>query len=164
MPASSKPRKKYNPQRKARELQMARIMKAPTEAATDWLTELLIKNHGAMDALTKGRATVADMHTLIAMHNMVEAFWRKGFADEYEYVLKGGYDALMAVIKRGIERGNKFILTGPELQALNLHMELHDELMRVTTIKDVEDAMSLIKQHHKEGKMKRVIDFPKETA
>lgn len=159
MPANKKPRKAYNPERKAAQLRMAKILKQPAEQATEWLTELQLKNHSAMTALVQGNATRADMIILTAMHNMVEALWRKGFAAEYEDVLKGGYDALMGVIQRGVKRGNKFILTGPELNALNLQMELHDELMKVTTVKDIEDAMSLIKQHHKEGKTHRVVDF-----
>jgi hypothetical protein len=163
MATSKKPRKKYNPERTARERHMARVLQAPAESATQWLTELLIKNHGAMEALAKGRAAWQDLHTLVAMHNMVEAFWRKGMAGDYEHVIVDGYAALKSVIQRGVAKG-RFILTGPELTALNLHMELHDELIRISSIKDVEDAMVLIKQHHREGKMERIIEFPKEQA
>lgn len=159
MATNKKPSKKYNPERRHRERQMAKLLAQPAEAVQDWHTELLIKNHGAMTALTQGRATRADMVILTAMHNMIEALWRMGFATEYEGVIIGGYQALTAAVRRGVKNGDRFILTGPELNALNLHMELHDELMRVATVRDVEAALALIKRHHKEGKTDRVVDF-----
>lgn len=137
---------------------------APVSKHSNWLIDLQIKNHGAMAALMRGQATRNDMTTLIAMHNMIEALWRKGFAKDYEDVITDGYQSLMAVIERGLKNGDRFILRAEEIAALNLHMELHDELMLVTCVRDIDQAIDLIKREHKAGRTTRIIDFMKDKT
>lgn len=114
-----------------------------------FLLELKIKNSQAMYALTHGKATKADMDMLIAMSNMTEALHGLGFGEEYKEVCIGGREALISIAYRAKEHG-RFTPTGPEIQALQLLMELHDAQMDVITVKDIERAIAVV-----EGKLAR---------
>jgi hypothetical protein len=119
--------------------------------------DLRIKNHGAIDALRRGVATKDDMDVLIGAFNMTEAFVRLrpdlgvDWADE----IKAGMDALYAVSKRGAE-SMRFILKASELVAMNLLMEIHDAQLDQTTVKDLEEAMDIVKEEHRLKKMRSV--------
>lgn len=109
------------------------------------LLDLKIKNSQAMVALMQGRATVDDMDTLIAMSNMVSAFINMGFGTEYKDAAVGGRVAIVSILDRAGKR-KKFTPTGPEIQLLNLLMELHDAQMEVVTLGDLEKAIAYV-QH-----------------
>lgn len=119
--------------------------------------DIRIKNHAAMDALRRGVANRADMDTLIGAFNMTEAYSRlrpelgSDWADE----IKQGQDALLCVAQRGIHSG-KFILKASELTAMNLVMELHDQQLDHTTVRDMELAMELIEKEYKLKRMRAV--------
>lgn len=109
----------------------------------NFLLDLKIKNSQAMYALTHGSATKADMDLLIAMSNMAEALHQLGHGAEYQDVCVGGRAALISIAYRAKEHG-RFVPTGPEIQALQLLMELHDAQMDVITVKDVEKAIAVV--------------------
>lgn len=164
MATNKKPRKKYRPKRNLQDPVAYTIESiTPITKHGSYLLDIKIKNHGAMTALMRGKATRADMISLSAMHNMIEALFRMGFGKEYEDVLIRGYAALTAVIARGLPTEH-FILRAPEIAALNEHLELHDAMMDVITIRDVEEALSLIRKEYAEGKMTRVVDLFPEYA
>ena len=119
------------------------------------LIDLKIKNHAAMEALTKGRAMRSDMDILINMVNVVEALYRLGFGEDYGNVVQQGLDALHEVGKRGIQAG-RFILKAHEMSHLNMIMELHDAQMEIITIKDMEKAIDLVNKEFDQRKMRRI--------
>lgn len=127
----------------------------PVTQHDSYLLDLKIKNHGAMAALTRGQATRADMDTLIAMSNMIEALWTLGFGKDYEAEMCAGQAALIAVGRRGMDT-NKFILRADEMAALNTMMELHDAQMDVVTIGDIERAIALIRKRERAGQVHRI--------
>jgi hypothetical protein len=108
-------------------------------------TDLRIKNHAAMDTLRKGDATRDDIDVLIGMFNMTEAYTRlrPEFGIDWAEEIRAGQDALYAVARRGVESG-RFILKASELQAINLVMELHDQQLDISTVRDMEKAMDII--------------------
>jgi 5-formyltetrahydrofolate cyclo-ligase len=116
------------------------------------MLDLKIKNHAALEALTKGNATRADIDTLVAMVNMSEAFARLGFGDAYSDVVLAGLQALRHVGKRGAVSGS-FILKAHEMNALNTAMELHDAQMEVVTLKDMDAAIALVREEYRLKKM-----------
>jgi uncharacterized membrane-anchored protein len=122
-----------------------------------YLVDLKIKNHLAMATLTKGLATRTDIDTLIATVNITEALYRLGFGKEYADVVRDGLDALRDVGKRGVETG-KFILKSTEMNALNLVMELHDAQMDLITIKDMENAMKIVREEFRQRKMRPIVE------
>lgn len=127
----------------------------PVKYHDGFLIDLKIKNHGAMEALTKGRAQRSDMDLLINMGNTVEALYRLGFGEDYGDVIKQGLDALHDVGQRGVQTG-RFILKAHEMSHLNLLMELHDAQMEVITVKDMERASDLVKKEFDQRKMRRM--------
>lgn len=127
----------------------------PVKDHDSYLIDLKIKNHAAMEVLTKGRAVRADMDILINMVNVVEALYRLGFGEDYGDVVQQGLDALHEVGKRGVQTG-RFILKAHEMSHLNLVMELHDAQMEVITVKDMERAVDLVNKEFEQRKMRRM--------
>ena len=151
-----KKRSKYRPREKLIN-PVAYVLESlkPVRHHDSYLIDLKIKNHSAMEALTKGQAGRQDMDSLISMVNIVEALYRMGFGEEYGDVVEQGLDALHEVGKRGIETG-RFILKAHEMSHLNLVMELHDAQMEVITVKDMERASDLIAKEFDQRKMRRM--------
>ena len=127
----------------------------PVRHNDSYLMDLKIKNHGSMEALTKGNAGRTEIDLLINMGNTTEALYRLGFGEDYGDVVDQGLDALHEVGKRGIETG-RFILKAHEMSHLNLLMELHDAQMEVITVKDMERASDLISKEFDQRKMRRM--------
>lgn len=121
------------------------------------MLDLKIKNHGAMETLTKGLATRTDIDTLISMVNMTEAFARLGFGTDYSDVVRDGLQALRDVGKRGAASGS-FVLKAHEMNALNAAMELHDAQMEVVTLKDMDAAIALVREEYRLKKMTPILE------
>lgn len=130
---------------------------SPVRSHTSFMVDLKIKNHAAMDSLTKGVAAHADINTLVAMGNITEAFARMGFGKDYSNVVKEGLLALRAVGKRGVESG-RFILKSAEMTALNEFMELHDAQMEVVTLRDMDEAIALVQEEFRLKKMTPIVE------
>jgi hypothetical protein len=133
---------------------------SPVNSHASFMLDLKIKNHGAMDALTKGVAGRADIDTLISMVNMTEAFARLGFGRDYGDVVRDGLQALRDVGKRGVASGS-FVLKASEMNALNSAMELHDAQMDVVTLKDMDRAIALVQEEYRLRKMTPIVEKQK---
>ena len=130
---------------------------SPVRSHSSFMVDLKIKNHGALEALTKGRASRSDIDTLIAMGNITEAFARLGFGKDYSDVVKNGLMSLRSVGARGAESG-RFILKAAEMTALNEFMELHDAQMEVVTLKDMDAAIALVREEFRLKKMTPIVE------
>jgi len=130
---------------------------SPVNSHTSFMLDLKIKNHGSMDALTKGVAKSADIDSLISMVNMTEAFARLGFGQEYSEVVRNGLQALRDVGKRGVTTGS-FVLKAHEMNALNSVMELHDAQMEVVTLGDMDKAIALVQEEYRLKKMTPILE------
>lgn len=108
-------------------------------------TDLNLKHQGALLALRRGVATRSSIGILINMSNIVEALWSLGFGAEYEEVAVKGQHALLAIARRG-EAGKKYLARGEELQAVIALLELHDAQMSVITVRELDQALSLVKK------------------
>jgi len=128
----------------------------PVTKHDNFLTDLKIRNHMAMNNLTKGVATRADMDDLIAMGNAVEALYRLGFGWEYKDVVGVGLEAILNVARRGAPV-NRFIMNAHEMNALNSLMELHDAQMEIITVRDMEKAMKLMEAEYRKGRMTPIV-------
>lgn len=142
---TTKPRKKYRPKAVLRN-PVAYVMESMTPITSHGLdlTTLRIKNSQAMVALLRGEAKKADMDILIAMSNVTEALWELGFGKEYKNVCVDGRYAILSITNRATQHG-RFTPTGPEITMLNTLMELHDAQMEVITVRDMERALSTIR-------------------
>lgn len=106
---------------------------------------LRLRNHAAMDELVKGRGTHAHCDAVIAALNMTEALAMLRIGDEYREEIHAGQAAMLAMCRRGLERG-RFLFTGPELQAINNAMEVHDAQLDACTLAELEKATDLVVQ------------------
>lgn len=130
---------------------------SPVTSHASFMLDLKIKNHGSMDALTKGVAKSTDIDSLISMVNMTEAFARLGFGQEYNEVVRDGLQALRDVGKRGAMTGS-FVLKAHEMNALNAAMELHDAQMEVVTLGDMDKAIALVQEEYRLKKMTPILE------
>lgn len=119
--------------------------------------DLRIKNHGSMDALRRGVATKDDIDVLISAFNMTEAYvrLRPDLGADWCEEIKAGLDALHAVAVRGA-KSMRFILKAQELVAMNLVMEIHDVQLDQTTVKDLEQAMDIVKEEYRLRRMRAI--------
>jgi hypothetical protein len=115
----------------------------PVKDYDSYLIDLKIKNHGAMTALTQGRADKDQISFLINMSNAAEALCIMGFKQEYVELILEGSDALLEVGRRGAKTGS-FVLKAEEMNALNLLMQIHDEQLELITVKDMEKANEIV--------------------
>ena len=129
----------------------------PVSQHDTYLIDLKIKHSQAMVALLNGTATKSDMDMLIGMSNMTEALHQMGFGKEYQDVCVDGRFAILSIVDRA-KTHNRFTPTGPEIQMLNLLMELHDAQMEVITVRDAEKALALAS--HKIAHSKNTIKLP----
>lgn len=138
---------------------MAYVMESmtPVEKHGQFLIDLKIKNHDALTALTQGRATKADLDTLITMINMVEALYRLGFGEDYGDLVHDGLAAIRDVARRGVMTG-RFVLKAPEMTTINTVMELHDAQMDVITVKDMEKAFHIVENEWRQKKMNPILE------
>lgn len=128
----------------------------PVKEHDSYLIDLKIRNHGAMEALTKGQALREDMDVLINMVNVCEALYRLGFGEDYGDLVQQGLDALHDVGSRGAQTG-RFILKAHEMSHLNLVIELHDAQMDIITVKDMERAVDLVNKEFEQRKMRSIM-------
>jgi len=110
----------------------------------DQLVALQLKNHLALEALRTGNAVKEDIDTIIHAFNTTEALAKHNIGEDYKKEIKEAQDALLTCAKRGVERGYRFVMTGPEIKAINFVMELHDEQLHVSTVKDIEIATDYV--------------------
>jgi hypothetical protein len=111
-----------------------------------YVTELKIKNHAAMLALTRGEATKRDMDCLIQMYNIMDAFRLLGIGGIEKEIHTTGQSI------SSIARREKFLATGPEITAINTLMDYHDELFEHITVRQLELAVREIQRTLKAGK------------
>lgn len=115
----------------------------PVLAAKDVMDNVRIKNHLALRCVVEGTATRKDMDVLIEAFNITEALCRvdASLGRDWSAEIKAGQDALLAMGRRGIAKGDRFLFTGPELSAANTVMEIHDAQLERCTVSQMEKAI-----------------------
>lgn len=109
---------------------------------------LKIKNHQSLLDVTQGKGTRQQIDILIAAMNMAEALHRvsPALGADYASDIKAAQDAIFNMSRRGLEKGS-FLFTGPELQAMNQGMEIHDAQLDACNVAELDKALQLV---HKE--------------
>lgn len=107
--------------------------------------DIRIKNHVAIEQLRLGQADKENIDILIGAFNMMEGFGRMGIGDDWQEEIRAGQDALLSVAKRGVKNAMRFVATGPELKAINLAMEIHDAQLDACNVRQLEQALDIVK-------------------
>jgi hypothetical protein len=126
---------------------------------------LVSKNHAAMNELTQGRGNRDHIDVLIAALNMTEGLYRvrAELGQDWAEEIRAGQDGLLAMTRRGVGLGDRFVFTGPEMAAVNVALEIHDAQLAQCTVAELEKAIEIAKReiHLKRARM---IEEEKETA
>lgn len=140
---------------------MAYVMEGmvPVTQHGSYLVTLKIRNHGALANLTQGKATKRDVDELIECFNVAEALYRMGMGREYGSVLREAQQALLEVGARGLDTG-RFLCTGPQIGMLNTMMELHDAQLDLCTVRDIDEAIRLVRRTYLSGNVVRIKGKP----
>lgn len=128
----------------------------PVLTAADVMSNVRIKNHLALRCVVDGTATRKDMDVLIEAFNVTEALARvdASLGRDWSDEIKAGQDALLAMCKRGVAKGDRFVFTGAELNAANTVMEIHDAQLERCTVAQMEKALhEVVKDiHHRKAR------------
>lgn len=128
--------------------------------------DLRIKNHASLEALRTGQATRHDMDVLIGAFNMCEGYMRlrDEMGVDWAQEIRAGQDALLAVSRRGLANGDRFICRADELMAINMTMQIHDAQLDKSTVQDMERALAIVEKDQRHGKARVVnVKVPDET-
>jgi hypothetical protein len=129
----------------------------PVSSTGSAVLNLKLQNHSALEALRTGQAKRHDIDSIISALNVSEALSRLGIGHEYVDEIKQGQDALLELSRRGINREDRFVAKASELMAINYVMELHDAMLEITTIAELEKALDMVVAEIKSNKA-RVIE------
>lgn len=112
---------------------------------------LKIKNHDALASITQGDGTRDNIDILVAAMNVSEALAMLGVGEDWLEEIKVAQNAIFTMGRRGLSKG-RFVFTGPEMQAMNLGMDIHDAQLENCTVKQLEEALGIVEReirHHR---------------
>lgn len=127
----------------------------PISQVGDALTVLKAKNHSALTEVVQGRGNRDQLDVLIAAMNMTEAYAIHGKGKDWLPEIKEGQDAIYDMACRGLET-DKFLFRGPEMQAVNLAMEIHDAQLEQSTVKELEEMTAYVNKQFRSMKARRI--------
>lgn len=130
---------------------------APITTHQQAVLNLRIKNHAALTSITRGTGTRHDIDILVAAINMTEALAMNGLGTDWRAEITAAQTAILTMAQRGLAKGNRFLFTGPELNAVNLAMEIHDAQIDKASVADLEKALAKVRAEIKAGRA-RVIE------
>jgi hypothetical protein len=109
---------------------------------------LKIKNHQAMLEMTSGDADRDSVDLLIAAMNMAEALATVNpdkLGSHLAGEIRAAQDAIHSMGKRSLAKG-VFRFTGPEMQAMNIGMDIHDQQLDTCNIAELDSAVQLVRK------------------
>jgi hypothetical protein len=120
-------------------------------------TSLKIKNHNAMFEMVQGNGTRNDFDILVSAMNMAEALMLVNpmkLGGHLWDEIHAAQSALHAMGKRSLSKG-VFRFTGPEIQAMNTGMEIHDQQLDTCNIQELDEGVKLVFKtiHHKKARV-----------
>lgn len=120
---------------------------------------LKLKNHEALDSILTGQGTKDHVDVLISAVNMSEALIRirDELGVDWKDEIKAAQDAIYTMGKRGAEKGS-FAFTGPEMTAVKLVMDLHDEQLDNCCVRDMEQALFIVQEEIRMKKARPILE------
>jgi hypothetical protein len=115
----------------------------PISSVGDAIVILKSKNHSALTEVVQGRGNRDQIDVLIAALNMCEAYAIHGKGSDWLPEIKEAQNALYEMASRGLG-SEKFLFRGPEMQAVNLAMDVHDLQLEESTVKQLEDMADFV--------------------
>ena len=97
-------------------------------------------SHASMKALVEGKAKRIDLQHITMAHNMVCALMKQGFGEPHAEDMEASAAALDSIARRAREKG-RILGAGPELNALNFMLQIHDAMMDVISVSEYNAAV-----------------------
>lgn len=118
---------------------------------------LLAKHHSALDELAHGRGNGEHVAVVINALNITEALTRvrPEFGADWLTEVNQALDAIFVMANRGNATG-RFVFTGPELNAVNLAIEIHDQQLEVCSIIEMEQALRDVEKVIASGRARKI--------
>lgn len=127
----------------------------PLAEHDSYVLDWKLKNNEAFASLLKGQATRTDLDTLTAAHNITEALIVTLDGKDIDGTVARSAVALMEICARA-NAGKGTAMKAPEIQAMRDLMALHDELMDVVTIRQLETALAYAKKEIAAGRANKL--------
>jgi hypothetical protein len=126
---------------------------------------LKLKMHEALAAMLNGTATRSDVDALISAVNVAEALIRvrADLGRDWAVEIKAAQDAIHDMGVRCYKR-DKFLFTGPEMSAVKVVVELHDQQLDDCTVREMEQALFIVEEVIRMKKARAIIPVDKQTA
>lgn len=118
-------------------------------------TALLTRNHASLDEILHGRGDSGHVDVLISALNMAETLCFMGIGSDWLDELLEAQNALNSMATRGVS-GKKFLFTGTEMQLVKVAIAVHDEQLKVCTVKQLEKALAIVEDFIRLGKAKKI--------
>jgi len=115
----------------------------PISSVGDAIVILKAKNHSALTEVVQGRGNRDQIDVLIAALNMCEAYAVHGKGSDWLPEIREAQNAIYEMASRGLEN-ERFLFRGPEMQAVNLAMDVHDVQLEESTVKQLEDMADFV--------------------
>jgi predicted hydrolase (HD superfamily) len=126
---------------------------------------LKLKMHEALAAMLNGIATRSDVDALISAVNVAEALIkvRADLGRDWAVEIKAAQDAIHDMGVRCYKR-DKFLFTGPEMSAVKVVVELHDQQIDDCTVREMEQALFIVDEVIRMKMARAIIPADKQTA
>lgn len=122
----------------------------------DQYLTLQLKNRLALEKLRTGEATRDDIEQLVAMANMSEALALNGKGMDWLDEIQESQRHLHYLAERGVQRGMRFIMRGPEWEALKLLADLHEVQLENSAVYDIERAYDRVQKALQAGRYLKI--------
>jgi hypothetical protein len=126
---------------------------------------LKLKMHEALAAMLNGTATRSDVDALISAVNVAEALIkvRADLGRDWAVEIKAAQDAIHDMGVRCYKR-DKFLFTGPEMSAVKVVVELHDQQLDDCTVREMEQALFIVEEVIRMKMARAIIPADKQAA
>jgi predicted hydrolase (HD superfamily) len=126
---------------------------------------LKLKMHEGLAAMLNGTATRSDVDALISAVNVAEALIkvRADLGRDWAVEIKAAQDAIHDMGVRCYKK-DKFLFTGPEMSAVKVVVELHDQQLDDCTVREMEQALFIVDEVIRMKMARAIIHADKQTA
>lgn len=114
------------------------------------------KNGQAMITMTMGQPDRETVDTLIAAMNITEALGAADIGMSMMGEIRAGMAAVKDMASKGLASG-RFLFTGPQLQAVNRTLEIHEAQLDACTVNDLDEAIMLVQHQIRRGRTQRIV-------
>jgi hypothetical protein len=126
---------------------------------------LKLRMHEGLAAMLNGTATRSDVDALISAVNVAEALIkvRADLGRDWAVEIKAAQDAIHDMGVRCYKR-DKFLFTGPEMSAVKVVVELHDQQLDDCTVREMEQALFIVEEVIRMKMARAIIPADKQAA